>query len=64
VVSVQRPEWTIAYDDNAPQAQAFRRALFQRAADQKLRVYAVHFPFPGLGAFEVQGDGFAWAPEH
>lgn len=64
VVSVQRPEWTVQYDENAPLAQTRRRALLQRAADEKLRVYAVHFPFPGLGRVTAQGDGFAWVPEH
>lgn len=63
VVSVQRPEWTLAYDENAPLAQTRRRALLQRAADEKLRVYAVHFPFPGLGRIEAKGDAFAWVPE-
>ena len=63
VVSVQRPEWTVQYDENAPLAQTHRRALLQRAADDKLRVYAVHFPFPGLGHIEAQGDSFVWVPE-
>ena len=63
VVSVQRPEWTVQYDANAPLAQTRRRALLQRAADGKLRVYAVHFPFPGLGRFDAQGDSFVWVPE-
>lgn len=63
VVSVQRPEWTIQFDGDAPLAEASRRALLQRAADGKLRLYAVHFPFPGLGHVEAQGDGFVWLPE-
>lgn len=63
VVSVQRPEWTVQYDANAPLAQTRRRALLQRAADGNLRVYAVHFPFPGLGRIEAKDDGFAWVPE-
>ncbi len=63
VVSVQRPEWTVQYDENAPLAQTRRRALLQRAADEDLRVYAVHFPFPGLGRIRAQGEGFVWMPE-
>jgi glyoxylase-like metal-dependent hydrolase (beta-lactamase superfamily II) len=63
VVSVQRPEWTVQYDENAPLAQTHRRALLQRAAEGKLRVYAVHFPFPGLGRFDARGDSFVWVPE-
>ena len=63
VVSVQRPEWTIDYDHDAPLAQTRRRDLLQRAADDDIRVYAVHFPFPGVGRFEAQGDSFVWVPE-
>jgi glyoxylase-like metal-dependent hydrolase (beta-lactamase superfamily II) len=63
VVSVQRPEWTVDYDMDAPLAQTRRRELLQRAADDNTRVYAVHFPFPGLGRFEVQGESFVWVPE-
>lgn len=63
IVSVQRPDWTIAFDQDAATAQAFRRALLQRAADHHLRLYAVHFPFPGLGGVRANGDGFVWIPE-
>lgn len=63
VISVQRPDWTIAYDGDAPTAQASRRTLLQRAADQNLRVYSVHFPFPGLGNVRSEGESFVWVPE-
>ena len=63
VVSVQRPEWTVQYDENAPLAQDRRRTLLQRAADDNLRVYAVHFPYPGLGRIQAHDDGFIWVPE-
>jgi len=64
IVSVQRPDWTVAYDQDAPMAQAARRALLKRAADGNLRVYAVHFPFPGLGQVKAQGDSYVWVPEN
>jgi glyoxylase-like metal-dependent hydrolase (beta-lactamase superfamily II) len=63
VISVQRPEWTIAYDEDAPTAEASRRALLQRAADENLRIYSVHFPFPGLGHVRKEGESFTWVPE-
>lgn len=63
IVSVQRPDWTIAYDEDAPAAEARRRELLKRAADEDLRVYAVHFPFPGLGRIRAEGEGFVWVPE-
>jgi glyoxylase-like metal-dependent hydrolase (beta-lactamase superfamily II) len=63
VISVQKPDWTVEFDEDAPTARASRRALLQRAADQNLRLYAVHFPYPGLGHVKAQGDGFVWIPE-
>ncbi len=63
VISVQKPDWTIDYDADAPTAEVSRRAFLQRAADQNLRLYAVHFPFPGVGHVKARGEGFIWVPE-
>lgn len=63
VVSVQKPDWTIEFDGDAPTAQASRRALLARSAESGQRIYAVHFPFPGLGKVKQSGDGFVWVPE-
>jgi glyoxylase-like metal-dependent hydrolase (beta-lactamase superfamily II) len=63
VISVAKPDWTIDYDGDPKTAQASRRALFQKAADENLRLYAGHFPYPGLGRVKAQGDGFVWVPE-
>lgn len=63
VVSVQHPDWTISYDGDAPTAQASRKALLDSLAASGQRVYGVHFPYPGLGKFEKQGDTVVWKPE-
>lgn len=63
VISVQRPDWRIQFDGDAPTAQASRKALLARAADENLRLYAVHFPFPGLGRVRREGETFVWVPE-
>ena len=52
-----------AFDGDAPTAQASRKELMARSAESGQRIYAVHFPFPGLGKFTKQGDGFVWTPE-
>jgi glyoxylase-like metal-dependent hydrolase (beta-lactamase superfamily II) len=62
IVSVRHPEFTIQFDADAPTAEASRRALLKRAADQNLSVFAPHFPYPGLGAVRPEADGFAWVP--
>ena len=53
VVSVQKPEWTIAFDGDAPTAQKSRAELIASSAANGQRIYAVHFPFPGLGIREA-----------
>lgn len=63
VVSVQKPDWTIAFDGDAPTAEASRSELLARVADAGERIYAVHFPFPGVGKVERRADGFVWVPE-
>ena len=63
VISVQQPDWTIAFDGDAPTAQASRKAVLESSAAGSQRIYAVHFPFPGIGKFEKQGDKFFWVAE-
>lgn len=63
VVSVQKPEWTIAFDSNAATGAASRASLLAELAASGQRVYSVHFPFPGLGRIEKRGEGYAWVPE-
>lgn len=63
VISVQKPDWTIAFDRDAPTAQASRKELLARTAASGQRIYAVHFPFPGIGKFEKRGEEFVWVAE-
>jgi glyoxylase-like metal-dependent hydrolase (beta-lactamase superfamily II) len=63
VISVQQPDWTIAFDGDAPTAQASRKQIIETSAANDQRVYAVHFPFPGLGKFAKQGESFVWVAE-
>lgn len=63
VISVQKPEWPIAYDGDATVGAASRAALIAQLAASQQRVYAVHFPFPGLGKFEKKGDSAVWVAE-
>ncbi|MDB5212721.1 MAG: hypothetical protein JWO86_648 [Myxococcaceae bacterium] len=64
VVSVQRPAWTIAFDQDAEAAGAMRQKTLASLAREHERVYAVHFPFPGVGQVRsTQGDGSVWVPE-
>ncbi len=59
VLSLGTPEWTLAWDSDVAAGVATREALVKDTR----RVYAVHFPFPGLGRIEARGDSHAWVPE-
>jgi glyoxylase-like metal-dependent hydrolase (beta-lactamase superfamily II) len=63
VISVQRPDWTIAFDGDAPLAQQSRREVLSSSAASGQRIYAVHFPFPGVGRFENRAGTFVWVAE-
>ena len=63
IVSVQKPEWTIAFDGDKPTAEASRAALIAQSAASGQRIYAFHFPFPGIGKIEKQGDVSVWVAE-
>ncbi|OYX49618.1 MAG: hypothetical protein B7Y90_07035 [Alphaproteobacteria bacterium 32-64-14] len=63
VISVQQPDWTIAFDGDAPTAQASRNKLLTDSAASGQRIFAPHFPFPGIGKFEKKDDHFVWVAE-
>jgi glyoxylase-like metal-dependent hydrolase (beta-lactamase superfamily II) len=64
IISVQEPDWTIAFDGDAPTAQKSRKDVLAKNAASGQRIYAVHFPFPGLGKFAKQGERIVWVPEN
>lgn len=63
VISVQQPEWTISFDQDAATAQKSRSDLLSQSAASGQRIYAVHFPYPAVGKFAARGEGFVWVPE-
>ena len=63
VISVQKADWPMGFDSDQATGAKSRAALIAESAASGQRIYAVHFPFPGLGKFEKQGDGFVWVAE-
>ena len=63
VVSVRKPSWKVAFDNDQQTAAASRTALLAQTAATGQRLYAVHFPFPGVGKIVKRKHGYAWAPE-
>jgi glyoxylase-like metal-dependent hydrolase (beta-lactamase superfamily II) len=63
IISVQRPSWTIEFDGDHAAAEAMREQTLAKLAADHTRVYAVHFPFPGLGHIIGEGDDLHWQRE-
>jgi glyoxylase-like metal-dependent hydrolase (beta-lactamase superfamily II) len=63
VVSVQKPDWINNFDGDHAAAAKSRATLIAQLARSKQRVYAVHFPFPGIGTIEPKGESFIWVAE-
>jgi glyoxylase-like metal-dependent hydrolase (beta-lactamase superfamily II) len=62
VLSLRKPEWTMGFDSDAALAKTTRRATFARLAKEHEFVFAPHFPFPGIGHVEADGDAYTWKP--
>ena len=60
IVSLAKPQWTVGFDEDAASGKATRLAELAALAKSGERVFAPHFPFPGVGRIKTQGDGFAW----
>lgn len=63
VISVQKPDWPMGFDADQKAGAASRVALVDELAKSGERVFAVHFPFPGIGRIQKQGDTAVWVPE-
>jgi glyoxylase-like metal-dependent hydrolase (beta-lactamase superfamily II) len=63
IVSVQKADWPMAFDSDQKAGAASRSALVSDLAKSGARVYAVHFPFPGIGKIEQRGEEFVWVAE-
>ncbi|MGY2732653.1 MBL fold metallo-hydrolase [Sphingomonas sp. UYP23] len=62
IVSLAKPEWVIAYDTDAKQGIVRREATLAQLAASHERVFAPHFPFPGVGRVVKSGTGYRWQP--
>jgi glyoxylase-like metal-dependent hydrolase (beta-lactamase superfamily II) len=60
IVSLEKPEWGVQFDNDSTLAKTTRRATLTRLAKDQELVYAPHFPFPGVGHIVADGNGFAW----
>jgi glyoxylase-like metal-dependent hydrolase (beta-lactamase superfamily II) len=57
VCGVQRPDWTIGFDDDQQKAVATRKRILAMAAAEKFFVVGFHMPFPSIGWIDRMSDG-------
>jgi glyoxylase-like metal-dependent hydrolase (beta-lactamase superfamily II) len=60
IVSLQKPQWGVAFDNEGAVAKTTRLATLARLAKEQELVYSPHFPFPGVGHIVAEGNAFAW----
>jgi glyoxylase-like metal-dependent hydrolase (beta-lactamase superfamily II) len=63
VVSVRKPSWQVAFDGDMQLGARTRVALVKSATESGQRLYAEHFPFPGIGKIVKGKVGAVWQPE-
>lgn len=63
IISLAKPEWTLAWDSDKKAGTITRRQELQNIVDTHELIFAPHFPFPGVGRIERSGEGFKFVPE-
>lgn len=59
---LEHPAWRNAFDLVQGQAAETRRRILDRAATDRTKTVAYHFPFPTLGHIVSRGAAWAWEP--
>jgi glyoxylase-like metal-dependent hydrolase (beta-lactamase superfamily II) len=56
------PGWHAFFDQDADVAEKTRRRVYDMVVAEKLQVQGFHYPFPGLGHVEKDGNGYRVVP--
>jgi len=59
---LEHPDWYPLHDVEPDTAMATKRRILNMAADDKMLVFASHFPFPAIGYIKHKGEGWQWEP--
>lgn len=62
VLFANHPDWHGWFDQDAAQAAASRRRIYDMLAAERMPVQAYHFPFPALSRIEKDGAGYRVVP--
>ncbi len=56
------PEWYNNFDSDGEQTVATRKRLLDMAAEDRIAILGYHFPFPGVGHVQRDGDIYRFVP--
>lgn len=62
IVSIQHPEWHVAFDQDKDMAVEVRKKTFDMVSADKIPVVGFHMPFPSVGWVEKTAAGYRWVP--
>ena len=62
VVSLQRPDWEVAFDGDKAAAAATRKRVFDMIATDRVPFIGYHMPWPAIGFVEKMGEGYRYVP--
>ncbi|WP_225040497.1 hypothetical protein WGT02_34595 (plasmid) [Rhizobium sp. T1470] len=62
IISLAKPEWPVSFDNDAAGGEKNRIDTLKELAQTNELIFAPHFPFPGVGHIQSDGDHFKWEP--
>ena len=63
IISLAKPQWAMGFDNDEQQGEASREKVLAKLAADHERIFAPHFPYPGVGYIVKKGDGYGWVPD-
>ena len=63
VILIEKPQMEVAFDTDPKQGVQTRIRVMDMLAAQRMLTLVYHMPWPGLGHFAKQGDGFRFVAE-
>jgi hypothetical protein len=58
----RNPGWHAIFDQDPKMAEETRRKVYDMVAAEKLMLQGFHYPFPGVGHLEKDGNGYRVVP--
>ena len=64
VASLQKPDWNVSFDQDHEKANATRKTVFDRIAEERIPFLGYHMPFPAVAyAEKMDGGGYRYVAE-